>query len=150
MTLSTNKTLLITMTLSAIMGAACLFNGGTPDVVVTNFEECVAAGNPVMESYPRQCRHESVPYVEELDQPFNNTRTSAEDAPPGSIHNLPVPEAVAAARAKIASDLGVREGIVIVMTAYERTWTNGCLDLQEPGEICTRLSCRGMKSPPRP
>ncbi|HWO07798.1 MAG TPA: hypothetical protein VNM40_04455 [Candidatus Paceibacterota bacterium] len=24
--------------------------------VVTNFEECAAAGNPVMESYPRQCR----------------------------------------------------------------------------------------------
>ncbi len=24
-------------------------------VVVTTFEECVAAGNPVMESYPRQC-----------------------------------------------------------------------------------------------
>lgn len=23
---------------------------------VTNFEECAAAGNPVMESYPRQCR----------------------------------------------------------------------------------------------
>ncbi|MFB5631404.1 MAG: MBL fold metallo-hydrolase [Nitrosopumilaceae archaeon] len=23
---------------------------------ITNFEECVAAGNPVMESYPRQCR----------------------------------------------------------------------------------------------
>ncbi|HUQ30334.1 MAG TPA: hypothetical protein VM103_02320 [Candidatus Paceibacterota bacterium] len=25
-------------------------------VLATNFEECVAAGNPVMESYPRQCR----------------------------------------------------------------------------------------------
>lgn len=24
--------------------------------VITNFEECVAAGNPVMESYPEQCR----------------------------------------------------------------------------------------------
>jgi len=24
--------------------------------MVTSFEECVAAGNPVMESYPRQCR----------------------------------------------------------------------------------------------
>ena len=23
---------------------------------ITNFDECVAAGNPVMESYPRQCR----------------------------------------------------------------------------------------------
>jgi len=26
------------------------------EVSVTSFEECVAAGNPVMESYPRQCR----------------------------------------------------------------------------------------------
>ena len=23
---------------------------------ITNFEECIAAGNPAMESYPRQCR----------------------------------------------------------------------------------------------
>ena len=23
---------------------------------ITNFDECVAAGNPVMESYPEQCR----------------------------------------------------------------------------------------------
>ncbi|RJR13663.1 hypothetical protein C4585_01675 [Candidatus Parcubacteria bacterium] len=28
----------------------------TTVVTVTSFEECVAAGNPVMESYPRQCR----------------------------------------------------------------------------------------------
>lgn len=27
-----------------------------PDVVVSTFEECGALGNPVMESYPRQCR----------------------------------------------------------------------------------------------
>ena len=25
-------------------------------VVPSNFEECIAAGNPAMESYPRQCR----------------------------------------------------------------------------------------------
>jgi len=24
--------------------------------IITNFEECIAAGNPAMESYPRQCR----------------------------------------------------------------------------------------------
>ena len=23
---------------------------------ITNFEECISAGNPAMESYPRQCR----------------------------------------------------------------------------------------------
>ncbi len=31
---------------------------------VTNFEECVAAGNPVMESYPRQCRATGQTFVE--------------------------------------------------------------------------------------
>jgi hypothetical protein len=63
--------------------------------------------------------------------------TSADDAPPGSIHNLPVPEAVAAVRTKVANDLGIREGLVIVMTAYEKTWSNGCLDLAEEGGMCT-------------
>ena len=33
---------------------------------VTNFEECVAAGNPAMESYPRQCRHGGTTYVEDV------------------------------------------------------------------------------------
>jgi len=35
-------------------------------VTVTTFQECVAAGNPVMESYPRQCSHEGQHFVEEI------------------------------------------------------------------------------------
>jgi len=35
--------------------------------VVTNFEECIEAGNPAMESYPRQCRHGDQTFVEEID-----------------------------------------------------------------------------------
>jgi len=42
-----------------------LIGDGLP-VVVTNFEECVAAGNPVMESYPGQCRHEGKTFVENI------------------------------------------------------------------------------------
>lgn len=39
---------------------------------VTNFEECAAAGNPVMESYPRQCRSaEGVLFVEDVP-PIND------------------------------------------------------------------------------
>ncbi len=34
---------------------------------VTNFKECLAAGNPAMESYPRQCRHEDRTYIEKID-----------------------------------------------------------------------------------
>jgi|GEM_PF-484000 len=41
----------------------------SPDrVVVTNFEECAEAGNPVMESYPRQCIHEGEHFVEEISE----------------------------------------------------------------------------------
>jgi len=37
------------------------------DAEVNNFEECVAAGNPVMESYPQQCRHGDQVYVEVIE-----------------------------------------------------------------------------------
>jgi hypothetical protein len=33
---------------------------------ITNFEECAAAGNPVMESYPRQCRYGDQTFVESI------------------------------------------------------------------------------------
>lgn len=33
---------------------------------VTNFQECTAAGNPVMESYPRQCRAGDQTFTEQL------------------------------------------------------------------------------------
>lgn len=35
---------------------------------VTNFEECVMANNPVMESYPRQCRHGEQVFIEDTGQ----------------------------------------------------------------------------------
>lgn len=34
--------------------------------IVTNFEECVSAGNPVMESHPRQCRHGDETFTETI------------------------------------------------------------------------------------
>jgi hypothetical protein len=33
---------------------------------ITNFEECIKAGNPAMESYPRQCRANGKTFVEEI------------------------------------------------------------------------------------
>jgi hypothetical protein len=37
-----------------------------PKPAITSFEECVAAGNPVMESYPRQCRAGDKNFIEEI------------------------------------------------------------------------------------
>ena len=39
------------------------------DVVVTSFEECIAAGNPAMESYPRQCRAGDTTFTEVIEEP---------------------------------------------------------------------------------
>lgn len=38
----------------------------------TNFDECVDAGNPVMESYPRQCKAGDKLFVEEIDDYMEN------------------------------------------------------------------------------
>jgi len=34
--------------------------------IINNFEECIAAGNPAMESYPRQCRTEDGKHFVEI------------------------------------------------------------------------------------
>ncbi|MFC1753833.1 hypothetical protein ACFL96_10660 [Thermoproteota archaeon] len=41
-----------------------------PAPTVTNFDECIAAGNPAMESYPRQCRHGDRTFTEEIEEPI--------------------------------------------------------------------------------
>lgn len=43
-----------------------LFLLGCNTVGVTDFESCIDAGNPVMESHPRQCQHDGITYVEVL------------------------------------------------------------------------------------
>jgi hypothetical protein len=48
----------------------------TTPKLVTNFEECAASGNPVMESYPRQCRADGTNYVENIATTSTETVTS--------------------------------------------------------------------------
>lgn len=52
------------VSLALLLGAGC-----APAPAVTSFEECAAAGNPVMESYPRQCRAGGTTFVEEVPEP---------------------------------------------------------------------------------
>lgn len=40
--------------------------------LVTDFDSCAAAGNPIAESYPRQCFHEGQGFVEEIRPITNN------------------------------------------------------------------------------
>jgi len=48
---------------------------------VTNFHECVDAGNAVMESYPRQCRHGGETFVENIGNELEKMDLIRIDAP---------------------------------------------------------------------
>ena len=61
-----NKTLILLVILMLVLGSILFFTQEAGQQHVTNFEDCVAAGNPVMESYPRQCRHGEVTYTETI------------------------------------------------------------------------------------
>ncbi|TSC69695.1 MAG: hypothetical protein G01um101456_47 [Parcubacteria group bacterium Gr01-1014_56] len=74
-----------------------------------------------------------------------NPPNSAEGAPSGSIHNLPVPAGVAAVRTLAAKEAGVSEDKVLILTAYEKEWPDGCLGLAREGEFCTQAIVPGYE-----
>lgn len=45
---------------------------------ITDFDSCAAAGNPVMESYPRQCRANGITYVEDISERCTPEQRQAE------------------------------------------------------------------------
>jgi len=46
-------------------GPNCEFDK-CPDMKITNFKECEAAGNPIMESYPRRCAANGETFIEDI------------------------------------------------------------------------------------
>ncbi|MCR4330793.1 MAG: hypothetical protein NUV49_02845 [Patescibacteria group bacterium] len=74
-----------------------------------------------------------------------STVTSGDNAPPGSIHNLPVPKAVTTVKKHVAEKVGVSEGLVIVLTVYEKNWSDSCLGLGGPSESCLAVITPGYE-----
>ncbi len=62
--------------------------------IVTDFQSCAAAGNPVMESYPRQCRHGERTFVEHVMY-APDVLTPQQCIPAGCSSQLCVPTDVA-------------------------------------------------------
>lgn len=58
---------------------------------ITSFEECVADGNPVMESYPRQCRYGDQTFTEDIGNEREKTDIIRIDTPrPNQIIESPL------------------------------------------------------------
>jgi flagellar basal body-associated protein FliL len=60
--------IVLVMLVAALVGAGLWFIAGRQTLKkhVSSFEECAAAGNPIMESYPRRCRADGQVFVEQI------------------------------------------------------------------------------------
>ncbi|MBU2037389.1 Gmad2 immunoglobulin-like domain-containing protein [Patescibacteria group bacterium] len=59
-------TIIIAIIVIAGFGAAWKLTKKETPLPVTNFEECAKAGNPIMESYPSQCRHGNQTFTQDI------------------------------------------------------------------------------------
>lgn len=76
----------------------------------------------------------------------SNPPNSAEGAPMGSIHNMPVPEGVSAARAALAFFLNIPESKILINEVIEKDWSDICLDIKERSEMsCSRVITPGYR-----
>lgn len=73
-----NKTLTLILVLCVIVAGSIWFFS-KPEVKITNFEECARAGNPVMESYPRQCAAGGEMFVEKIQEDTIHTSYACRD-----------------------------------------------------------------------
>ena len=59
--------------------------------IATNFAECVAKGNPIMESYPRQCRDGNQTFTEDVGNELEKSDIIRLDSPrPNQVVNSPL------------------------------------------------------------
>lgn len=67
------------LTIFGLIAYAVISNNANISKTINSFEECVAAGNPVMESYPRQCRTtDGQLFVEQIESVGNTSNPNGE------------------------------------------------------------------------
>lgn len=86
------KTSLLGLCLFALILSGCQWFGSQP-TEITSFEECVEAGNPVMESYPRQCAANGQTFTEEIDElPPVDEVPPRDELPPSDLPGTDQPD----------------------------------------------------------
>lgn len=72
---------LIVLVITGIIGAGAFswYSQNKKQNSVDSFADCVAAGNPVMESYPQQCSANGKVFTDEALDVLNNTDTGSRD-----------------------------------------------------------------------
>jgi hypothetical protein len=142
------KVMLVIIVAAAVFIAAWLFMrpATEPAAVITNFEECVAAGNPVMESFPRQCRTADGSLFTEDVEPINGEAPIPDDTELSQDGIDPIrEELLAAVRVAAADRAGVGEDEVDISLFEEAEWPDACLGLAAEDEMCAQVIVPGFR-----
>lgn len=118
------------------------YKQGSALIIILVVVIIIAAVYFIMTKSARETSEETTTNTPQTSAPSTN---SAEGAPAGSIHNLSVPAGVAAARKQLAQKLNIAENTVVIMSAYEKDWSDACLGLAGPDEMCVAVITPGFE-----
>src|SRR3989344_8846714 len=75
----------------------------------------------------------------------DDTVTSSDNLQSGSLNDdLPIEPAALVVRKDLAIRLGVEEKKIVILEVEDRTWSNGCLGLEQRCEVCTEALVSGF------
>ncbi|TSC83893.1 MAG: hypothetical protein G01um101413_696 [Parcubacteria group bacterium Gr01-1014_13] len=74
----------------------------------------------------------------------NNTVTPGDNLQSGNP-DLPIEPAALVVRKDLAMRLGVEEKKIVILEVAEKMWNNGCLGLEQRGEMCTEALVSGFR-----
>lgn len=127
-----------------LFSAYKIYTNGTPAVTISSYEGCVAAGYPILESYPEQCKTpDGQTFVNPNATPVVPPPTETPPSTPPAQTNEQ--KSSAAAKNELAKELKIDEKLITVTEIKPANWSDGCLGLSTPDEICSQAIIAGYK-----
>lgn len=114
---------------------------------IENYDDCVAAGYPVMKSWPGQCATGD-------GRVFTDTKDTQPTIDDPAINDpslSPLPKedesasAVKSVLAKAAKELNTEAKNITITAVLPKEWPDGCLGLAEAGQMCTMMIIPGYE-----
>ncbi len=114
--------------------------------VISNFEECVVAGNPIMETYPEQCvTEDGRVFVRKIDDSETSQIDDSIVLPFDPTEELTPEEVVSEILARSAELADLSESDVEVVSVVKKDWPDGCLGLGGSDEMCAQVIIPGYE-----
>lgn len=130
-----------------------LVGAGCAKAEITSFEECAAAGNPVMESYPRQCRADGQTFVETVapaPEPVPQPAPEPAPEPQPAPEPAPQPEAATLGKPvtlKVGASAAFADGLKVTLKSIDDSRCPKDVQCVWAGELAAVISAAASGEP---